>query len=249
MPISPQDVCEKLLNVTKDKSRLLVGLTKINEKKREDILNAIKLIEQNTIPTAKKSKHPKEDQLFGRPENIINELKKNLSVNTSNTYIRYCPTDASEINKITELDVKRDMEDIKRVHSMVANNEIKVNAFALYEAYCRGKIYFKLRSKFSDIKSFIDYCDQTFDISKSTVYVYLNVYHLHEEFPSILLSGFGVNKLYKYRDLIINYAKEDKDLYTLLTKTFPGIKSDNIEICDPIVDDEDMNLDLIDLKM
>jgi hypothetical protein len=85
-----------------------------------------------------------------------------------------------------------------------------------------------LKSKFSDNKAFIDYCDESFDISPTTIYTYLNVYYLCEDFPSILLSGFGINKLYKYSKLIIKSAKEDNDLNMLLTKQFPGIKSDNI---------------------
>jgi hypothetical protein len=60
---------------------------------------------------------------------------------------------------------------------------------------------------------------------------------LCEDFPSILLSGFGVNKLYKYSKLIIKSAKEDNDLNILLTKQFPGIKSDNIRIYDPTIED------------
>jgi hypothetical protein len=60
---------------------------------------------------------------------------------------------------------------------------------------------------------------------------------LCEDFPFILLSGFGVNKLYKYSKLIIKSAKEDNDLNILLTKHFPGIKSDNIRIDDSTIED------------
>ncbi len=73
-------------------------------------------------------------------------MKKNLRANIGDKYIRYRPTNWSELNKITKLDVKKDIEVIKQVHSMVTNNEIKANAFALYEAYYRGKLYFKLKS-------------------------------------------------------------------------------------------------------
>jgi hypothetical protein len=213
-----------------------VGLSTIDEKERVNIDNALKLIEEKTIPTEKQSKHQKKDQLLLNKD-IINELKKNLRVNTGDKYIKYSPTDWSEINKITKLDVKKDIEVIKKVHSMVTNNEINANAFALHEAYYRGKLYFKIKSKFSDNKAFIDYCEETFDISSTVIYTYLNVYYLCEEFPSILLSGFGVNKLYKYSKLISKSAKEDNDLNILLTKPFPGIKSDNIRIDDPTIED------------
>jgi hypothetical protein len=44
MSISPQDICEKFINLTKDKSRLLEGLSTIDEKERVNIDNALKLI-------------------------------------------------------------------------------------------------------------------------------------------------------------------------------------------------------------
>jgi hypothetical protein len=169
-----------------------VGLSTIDEKERVNIDNALKLIEQKTIPTEKKSKHQKDQLLLNKD---IYELKKNLRANIGDKYIRYIPTNWSEINKITKLDVKKDIEVIKEVHSIVTNNEIKANAFALYEAHYRGKLYFKLKSKFSDNKAFKDYWDETFDISPAAIYTYLIVYYLCEDFPSILLSGFGVNKL------------------------------------------------------
>jgi hypothetical protein len=49
MTTSPQDICEKFINLTKDKSRLLVGLSTIGEKERVNIDNVLKLIEQKTI--------------------------------------------------------------------------------------------------------------------------------------------------------------------------------------------------------
>jgi hypothetical protein len=247
MSSSPQDIRDKLLNLVKDKDRLLVGLTTIDEKERINIVNVLKLIEKNSTPTQKKSKHQKEPQLLSN-QHIIYELKKNLKINIGDKYIKYIPTDEKEINKITELDVIKDIEVIKKAHSLVSNNEIKANAFALYEAYYRGKLYFKLKSKFPENKSFIDYCEENFDVSKSTVYKYLNVFNLYEDFPSILLSGFGVDKLYKNRNLIINSAKDDQELNTLLTKPFPGVKSENIKIYDPVLDDIDANMDGINLK-
>jgi hypothetical protein len=90
-------------------SRLLVGLSTIDKKERVNIDNVLKLIEQKTIQTEKKSKHQKEDQLL-LDKDIINELKKNLRANTGDKYIRYSPTNWSEINKITKLDVKKDIE-------------------------------------------------------------------------------------------------------------------------------------------
>jgi vacuolar-type H+-ATPase subunit D/Vma8 len=76
-----------------------VALTRIDEK-IEKVLIVINLIEKNTIPTGKISKHQKEVKL-SLNENIINELKKNLRQNFSNgTIIRYSPTDVSEINRI-----------------------------------------------------------------------------------------------------------------------------------------------------
>jgi predicted transcriptional regulator len=158
MSMSPQDICEKFIKLTKDKSRLLVGLSTIDEKERLNIDNVLKLIEQKTILTEKKSKHQKEDQLLLNKD-FINKLKKNLRANIGDKYIRYHPANWSEINKITKLDVKKDIKVIKEVHSMVTNNKIKANAFASYEACHRGKLYFKLKSKFSDNKAFIHYCD------------------------------------------------------------------------------------------
>jgi hypothetical protein len=108
-------------------------------------------------------------------------LKRNLRANTSDQYIRYSPINWSEIDKITKLDVKKDIEVIKEVHSMVTYNEIKANAFALYEAYYRGALYFKLKSKFSDNKAFIDYCDESFNIPTITVLMLIicvKIFHL-----------------------------------------------------------------------
>jgi hypothetical protein len=69
---------------------------------------------------------------------------------------------------------------------------------ALYEAFLRGKLYFIIKRKVANDKEFLQYCRESFNISEYTLYNYLNVYHLTEEFQSIVLSGFGVIKLYKY---------------------------------------------------
>jgi len=96
MSIDIQNVCEELVDFAKDKSRVLVGLTKLDEKRVKGVLEAIKLMKQSTNPTEKKPKLQKEGSL---PSNsyIIDELKKNLRGNIDNGIIRYKPTDISEI--------------------------------------------------------------------------------------------------------------------------------------------------------
>ncbi len=76
-----------------------------------------------------------------------------------------------------------------------------------------------------------------------TVYNYLNVYYLTEEFQSIVLSGFGVTKLYRYKKLIYKTVEYDNDLYTLLTTPFPGIEATDINIHNLSIDEDsnDMN--------
>jgi hypothetical protein len=241
MSISTQDICKKFINLAKDKDRLLVGLSMIEEKGRLDVLNVLELIEEKTMPTEKKLKHQKEDLLLSN-KIIINDLKKNLA--KSDQYSKYTPTKWSDINKITELDVVKDIEVIKEIHSMVSKNENNANIIALYEAYCRGKLYFNLKYKHSDNTAFIAYCEETFKVMQSTVFTYLNVYNLTIEYRNILSSGFHVNKLYRYSKLIRKTAEEDMALKTLLMKTFPGLKTDAIKIQDPIMKDlkEEMKL-------
>jgi hypothetical protein len=241
MSISTQDICKKFIKLAKDKDRLLVGISMIDDKGRLDFLNVLELIEEKTMPTEKKLKHQKEDPLLS-DKIVINDLKKNLA--KSEQYIEYTPTKWSDINEITKLDVKKDIEVIKEIHSMVSKNENNANIFALHEAYCRGKLYDKLKSKHSDNTAFIAYCEKTFKVMQTTVFTYLNFYYLTEEYPNIISSGFHVNKLYRYSKLIRKTAEKDMALKTLLMKTFPGIKTDEIKIEDPIMKDlkEEMKL-------
>jgi CRISPR/Cas system-associated exonuclease Cas4 (RecB family) len=242
MSIDIQNVCEELVDFAKDKSRVLVGLTKLDEKKVKDVFEAIKLMKQSTNPTEKKPKLQKEGSLRSNSY-IIDELKKNLRENIGNGIIEYKPTDISEINEVEGLDVMKNIEDIKKINLKVTNNEVKANTLALYEAFLRGKLYFIIKRKVANDKEFLQYCRESFNISEYTVYNYLNVYYLTEEFQSIVLSGFGVTKLYKYNKLIRKTVEYDNDLYTLLTTPFPGIEATDINIHNLSIDEDsnDMN--------
>jgi hypothetical protein len=153
MSIDIQNVCEELVDFAKDKSRVLVGLTKLDEKRVKDVLEAIKLMKKSSNPTEKKPKLQKEGSL---PSNnhIIDELKRNLRENIDNGIIGYKPTDISEINKVNGLNVMKNIEDIKKINLKVTNNEVKANTLALYEAFLRGKLYFIIKRKFANDKEF-----------------------------------------------------------------------------------------------
>jgi len=248
MSNTPQDLCEKFVNLAKDRNGLLVAFSRIGEKERESIYKNLNLIEQNNIPTAKKSKDQKEVQRASN-EDIINELKTNIKQNLNDgQIITYSPTNILEIDKIEKLDVNKDIKVIKQLHFKVHNNEVKANTFPLYEAYVKGKIYYNCKLQLPINKEFLDYCKASFNVGMSYVYHYLNVYYLYEEFPSILLCGFGVTKLYKNRALIINSANNDKDLKELLTTPFPGVSTRNIEIDDPNINENDL-MDFKDINM
>jgi hypothetical protein len=78
-----------------------------------------------------------------------------------------------------------------------------------------GKYNIKL--KLPKNKEFLDYCKACFNVAMSTVYHYLDVYYLYEEYPSILSCGFGVTELYKNKELMCKSANNDNELKTLLT--------------------------------
>jgi hypothetical protein len=146
MSIDIQNLCEELVDLAKDKSRLLVGLSKLDEKNVKDMFDTVKLMKQSTNRTEKK---PKLQNEYSLPSNayIIDELKKNLKENLNNGIIGYKPTVISEINKVEELDVKINIEDIIKINSKVTNNENKANTCVLYEASLRGKLYHIIKTK------------------------------------------------------------------------------------------------------
>jgi hypothetical protein len=46
-----------------------------------------------------------------------------------------------------------------------------------------------------EIDDFLTYCEEELKVSRTTVYTYLNVAKLIDEFPSIILSGVSVSKI------------------------------------------------------
>ncbi len=132
------------------------------------------------------------------------------------------------------MDMKNDMVQILKIHSKVIGNEVKAHSLVLHEAYWRGRFYDILKKKLKSESNFkfLTYCQNKLQVSKTTVYVYLNVYKLIHDFPTIMLSGLGVTQLSQKRKKIYEAVKSDDILYHLLTTPFEGINY-NFVLNDP----------------
>jgi hypothetical protein len=140
-----------------------------------------------------------------------------------------------------------DKESIIEIHSNVLQNENKAKIFVLYEAYFRGKFYKELSDKFKKNDEFLSYCENNLNVSVPTVYQYRNLNLLIDAYPSLILSGVCITKLHKNRKKIREIVKYDSELETLLTKPFPGLKSE-ISIADPTIDIEEDDNETLGLK-
>jgi hypothetical protein len=116
-----------------------------------------------------------------------------------------------EINKIQELNVnvEDDSNYIRSLHSKVVQNETKAYILVFYEANMKGLLYDKLRSRFKKNDDFLSYCEVNFSISKPTIYRYINLVKLIDQFPSLILSSYGVSKMHEKRNLIRDNVKTD----------------------------------------
>jgi hypothetical protein len=236
-----RNVCERLVNLTKDQKALCLSVqSSLNETEAKTLNEYLAKIENNYEPANKKTKL----SLDNNEDEFIEQLKTNIKNNLSKDQIVvYKPTELGEINKIQEfnVNVEEDSNYIRSLHSKVVQNETKAYILVLHEANMRGLFYDKLRSKFKKNDDFLSYCEVNFSISKPTIYRYINLVKLIEQFPSLILSGYGVSKLHQKRNLIRDAAKTDQELNQVLTSGFNGIRA-KINI-DP---DEDLSYDFVD---
>jgi hypothetical protein len=219
---SPQDISEDLIQLSKDKSRLISGLTKLNEQQRECIKSAISFIKKNTTPTSKNPKVTKSS----RPsdEDIIIELKKNLKKYSGRGIISYKQIEDQEFERISNLDIEQNEDDFRSFRSRILNDRNAINIINLYQDYSEGWLYETIRVKCETDHYFIQYCRRVFNISENTIDTYLSFYYLVQDFPSILLSNLCVTKINRYSNLIKKTVETDNELKELLEKPFCGIE-------------------------
>jgi hypothetical protein len=226
MSAEPEDVCDKILKLSKDKIGLAVALSKLSKEEREKVNESLELVKKCARRNVKKRKIddiPEEDIVVDR---FIENLKKNIKENLSKSIITYVPSDMSLINEIESLKIDENKKDIVELHSRIVRNEVQATVFTLNEAYFRGKFYDELRkNKFDNNDNFLVYCEDNFKISITTVYTYINLYILIHEYPSLVLSGMGVSQLRNNRKKIRDTVKKDPELLELISTPFPGIKA------------------------
>jgi hypothetical protein len=228
---TPQGIRNDILLLAKDQDRLLLALASIpDEENRKRLGDDIKSLLKISNPTKKKK------VLNLKENNFIDDLIRNLNrYKNTTTIIQYTPTEEVIINKVNSLDLEKEKMKIVEIHSKVKSNEECANSLVLREAYYRGKFYYQLKTKFEKIEDFLTYCGVNLDVAQTTVYCYLGVMQLIDDYPGILLSGFGVTELYKNSKLLRKTVESDGELRKLMQKTYPGIKV-NCNLGDPTID-------------
>ncbi len=240
---TPQSIRNDIVALAKDRDSLLISLTRCPNENLTRVAEDIKFLLKTTNPTEKKKRDSKKKDTF------IFDLKQNMKFNQTNgdKIISYLPTTMEDIHKVAKLHAYDNLAEIIEIHTKVVKNEFSARTLVLHEAYMRGKLYDLLKKWFdiNDYKNegFIAYCETKMKISKSKVYNYLNLVELLEEYPGLMLSGFGVTKLTQKKKIIKEESEKDEELYTLLTTSFPGIEADFL-LQDCISDeDEDYDMD------
>jgi hypothetical protein len=219
---SPQELSEDLIELSKDKPRLISGITLMNEQQRKAVKSVITFIKDNTIPTSKKPKVTKSSRPLN--EDIINDLKGNIKKNLKRGLIEYKQIEVEEFARINNLDLEQNKDVFKSFRSRILNDRSALNILSLYQDYCEGWLYETIRNKCETDYDFFQYCRKVFKITENTIDTYLSFYYLVLDFPSILLSNLPVTKINRYSNLIKKTVETDNELKELLEKPFCGIE-------------------------
>jgi hypothetical protein len=235
-----------LANIGKDLDGSMDCISTFSSEDKKIFYKYLEKIDQSLEPPEKKQK-ALPSLLSPNTNDIINQIKKNIKGNLkrdTNQVISYTPTTNLEIEEVEKLDPFNNKRSIINIHSKAVKNETMAQVFVLNEVYFRGKLYDILKSKINSNEEFFKYCLESFGVSQPTVYRYLNVYYLIKVYPNILLSGFGVTDLSKYRKKIEETAVKDKKFCQLIKHGFPGIVA-NFLLEDPTIDIPDVeNMDI-----
>ncbi len=227
--VLPQDLLHDYVALN-DKNALLVSMTKMTIEERKKLKQSLAILQKNYKRSNKRLKlddKPKDD--------FITNLKSKILQAQSFEVIEFKPITLGDISHIKDMDTDKDKEKLIIIHSQVVTNETRASAFSLHQSYLRGKYYKFIQLKFKNNEDFINYCEINLKIGKSTLYTYIMVSELIDDYPSILCSGAGVNQLYKERKKIRDAASTDLTFHSLICKPFPGMKA-NCEIKDPTLE-------------
>jgi hypothetical protein len=89
MAEKPQEICDDMVSLAKDRVSLLVSLGMLSEYKRKCLSIDLKELKDNSIPSEKKLKLNEKVQT----DKFINDLKRSIKDKISHTKIEYAPTD------------------------------------------------------------------------------------------------------------------------------------------------------------
>lgn len=229
--MATQQLHEKLMKISKDPKAAILAIDRamaaLNTKERKHFEENVDSIIKCMEPTPKREKQA--------TEKIICKIKENIKRafgSDSTKIIKYQQTTELQIDEIDNLDLIKDKDKLAAIFSRIDLNENCGYVIPLYEAYRKGQGYRKVKKRFEDQDAYYKYCKECLGYSKATVYRYLQFYELTQDFPCILLCGFGFTIVSKHVMMIRNAAQLDKELHALLSTSFPGIEA-KVSIDDP----------------
>ncbi len=163
---------------------------------------------------------------------FIEKLKTKLeSINFEKIFV-YEKTSTESLLKVKDLDLIKDVKKVKHLIEKVEENQSMATQIPLFECYQRGFLYRLIQLKFDKKEEFLSYFQDYLNISRQSVYNCVHFCALVDSYPAILATGFSITELFKERKKIIEAAASDLELHKLLSKPYPGIKT-NIELRDP----------------